>query len=124
MTFIVGTNKDYSSHVIAGSYKVKDEPQYSEWEDTSHRKHKFRQRNKVVGTFDMFFRTLAEYTTFKSDLDAAQSSSDDSYSISVTVNNTGVQKSIYAFIDYDLTRGIDGGWNDYFERFTVKIEER
>ena len=124
MTFLVGTSKDYSAHVIAGSYKVNNDPQYSEWEDVNHRVHRFKLRDKVVGSFDMFFRTTTEYATFLADLAAAQSATNNSYAISVTVNDTGEQKAIDAFVDYELVRNIDGGWNDYFERFTVKIEER
>lgn len=124
MIFLVGTSKDYSDHVIAGSYKVKSEPKYSEWDDVNLRTHKFKLRDKVIGSFDMFFRTETDYLTFKADLDAVQSATNDSYSISVTVNNTGEQKAIDAYINFDLVRNRDGAWNDYFERFTVSIEER
>lgn len=123
MTFLVG-DVDYSDHVIAGSYNVNNEPQFNEWVDTNYTTHRQKLRDKVVGSFDMFFRTVEDYEEFKADLDEAQSSTNLSYSLSVTVNNTSEQKSINAFVKYSLVRNIDGGWNDYFERYTVNIEER
>ena len=123
MTFKIGTT-DYSGHVIAGSYKVNNEPQYQTWKDASQRTHRQKLRDQVVGSFDMFFRTVSDYEDFKSKIAAAKDSEDDSVSISVTVNNTSTQADIHAFVDYKLVRNIDGAWNDYFERYTVTIEER
>ena len=101
MVFKVGTH-DYSDHVVAGSYKINNEPQYSEWTDANYRKHKVKLRDKVVGSFDMFFRSITDYETFKSHI-AAETSTNNSVGISVTVNNTSVQADINAFLKYDLT---------------------
>ena len=122
MTFTVGS-VDYSSHVIAGTYNVNNKPQYREWENANYQTRRIKLRDQVVGSFDMFFRTKAEYEDFRDDI-ATATGTDGAVSISVTVNNTSTQANIYAFIDYDLVRNIDGAWNDYFERFTVTIEER
>ena len=122
MTFSVGS-VDYSDHVIAGTYKVNNKPIYKTWEDANYHTRKIKLRDQIVGSFDMFFRTEAEYEDFMDDIDDAKNT-DDSVSISVTVNNTSEQADINAFLDYDLVRNIDGTWNDYFERFTVTIEER
>lgn len=123
MVLLIG-NVDYSNHVIAGSYNINQKIQSSKWDDANYRTHKFKQRDKIVGSFDMFFRTAADYEDFKADLDDAQALDDDSYSISLTVNNISEQRRINAFIDYELVRDIDGKWQDYFGRFTVNIEER
>lgn len=123
MVLLIG-NVDYSNHVIAGSYNINQKIQSSKWDDANYRTHKFKQRDKIVGSFDMFFRTVADYEGFKADLDDAQAPDDDSYSISLTVNNISEQRRINAFIDYELVRDIDGKWQDYFGRFTVNIEER
>lgn len=123
MVLLIG-NVDYSNHVIAGSYNINQKIQSSKWDDANYRTHKFKQRDKIVGSFDMFFRTVADYESFKADLDDAQALDDDSYSISLTVNNISEQRRINAFIDYELVRDIDGKWQDYFGRFTVNIEER
>jgi hypothetical protein len=123
MVLLIG-NVDYSNHVIAGSYNSNQKIQSSKWDDANYRTHKFKQRDKIVGSFDMFFRTVTDYEGFKADLDDAQAPDDDSYSISLTVNNISEQRRINAFIDYELVRDIDGKWQDYFGRFTVNIEER
>lgn len=123
MVLLIG-NVDYSNHVIAGSYNINQKIQSSKWDDANYRTHKFKQRDKIVGSFDMFFRTVTDYEGFKADLDGAQAPNDDSYSISLTVNNISEQRRINAFIDYELVRDIDGKWQDYFGRFTVNIEER
>jgi hypothetical protein len=123
MVLLIG-NVDYSNHVIAGSYNINQKIQSSKWDDANYRTHKFKQRDKIVGSFDMFFRTVTDYEGFKADLDDAQAPDDDSYSISLTVNNISEQRRINAFIDYELVRDIDGKWQDYFGRFTVNIEER
>lgn len=123
MVLLIG-NVDYSNHVIAGSYNINQKIQSSKWDDANYRTHKFKQRDKIVGSFDMFFRTVADYESFKTDLDDAQAPDDDSYSISLTINNISEQRRINAFIDYELVRDIDGKWQDYFGRFTVNIEER
>lgn len=121
MVFLVG-NKDYSAHVIAGSYEVNNDPQYKEWEDASYISHKLKLRDRVQGSFDMWFRTVEEYEEFKADLDAVKAN--EAYTISLTVNNTSEQANIYAYLDFKLVRNIDGAWNDYFERFTVTVKER
>lgn len=123
MVLLIG-NVDYSNHVIAGSYNINQKIQSSKWDDANYRTHKFKQRDKIVGSFDMFFRTVTDYEGFKADLDDAQAPDDDSYSISLTINNISEQRRINAFIDYELVRDIDGKWQDYFGRFTVNIEER
>ena len=123
MVLLIG-NVDYSNHVIAGSYNINQKIQSSKWDDANYRTHKFKQRDKIVGSFDMFFRTVTDYEGFKAHLDDAQAPDDDSYSISLTVNNISEQRRINAFIDYELVRDIDGKWQDYFRRFTVNIEER
>ena len=122
MTFTVGST-DYSDHVIAGTYNVNNKPQYRTWTDADYHTRKIKLRDQIVGSFDMFFRTQAEYEDFMDDI-ATATGTDNAVSISLTVNNTSEQANINAFIDYELVRNIDGAWNDYFERFTVNIEER
>ena len=123
MTFTVGST-DYSNHVIAGTYEVNNRPQYRTWEDGNHKTRRTKLRDQIVGSFDMFFRTEAEYEDFMDDIENAKDSTkDNAVSISITVNNTLTQEDTYAYIDYSLVRNRDGAWNDYFEVFTVNIEE-
>lgn len=124
MQLLIG-NDDYSDHVIAGSYQVNNEPMYSNLTDANYTVHRRKLRDKIVGTFDMFFRTVEDYEDFLDSLTAAKQSADDSIEITLDVNNTlEVGKTIYAFVRYSLVRDRDGKWDDYFQRYTVSIEER
>ena len=123
MTFEIGST-DYSAHVIAGTYNVNNKPQYRTWEDGNHKTRRTKLRDQIVGSFNMFFRTESEYEDCLDDIeDAKDSTKDNAVSISITVNNTLTQANTYAYLDYELVRNIDGAWEDYFEVFTVKIEE-
>lgn len=125
--FVLGTGsgaKDYSNHVIAGSYNVNNEPMYAEWDDANYIQHRFKQRDRVSGTFDMFFRTVSDYAAFKADIDANRSATNNSVVMTVAVNDLNTTKTINAYISYKLVRNRDGAWNDYFERYTVTIKER
>lgn len=116
------SDKDYSDHVIAGTYKINTRTEYDEFLDAAKIKHKRILREKAAGSFNMFFRTEEEYLAFKNTLDQAKSS-EETYPVSVTVNDTGEQRECNAFIDYELTRNRDASWRDYFEVFTVNLEE-
>lgn len=123
MTFTVG-QVDYSDHVIAGTYDINNKPQYRTWEDGNCKTRRTKLRDQIVGSFNMFFRTESDYEDFLDDIEAAKDvTKDGAVSISITVNNTLEQADTYAYIDYNLVRNIDGAWQDYFEIFTVNIEE-
>ena len=123
MTFTVG-QVDYSDHVIAGTYDINNKPQYRTWEDGNCKTRRTKLRDQIVGSLNMFFRTASDYEDFLDDIEAAKDvTKDGAVSISITVNNTLEQADTYAYIDYNLVRNIDGAWQDYFEVFTVNIEE-
>lgn len=123
MIFTVG-QVDYSDHVIAGTYDINNKPQYRTWEDGNCKTRRTKLRDQIVGSFNMFFRTESDYEDFLDDIEAAKDvTKDGAVSISITVNNTLEQADTYAYIDYNLVRNIDGAWQDYFEVFTVNIEE-
>ncbi len=120
MTFTVNST-DYSANVVAGTYKVKNDPVYAEWTDANYGKHKRKLRDKVVGSFDMFFRTLTEYENFISVLTAA--TTNEQTLLTVSVNNTGTTKTGNFFVTHDPVRDLDGTWNDYIMQFTLNISE-
>lgn len=122
MTFTVGST-DYSANVLIGSYSINSEPKYKEWTSADYTVHKQKLRDRIRGSVDMFFRTPAEFSTFKSVLTAAQNS-DYSYNITLSVNNTNTDATISAYIDFNLVRDVDGTRTDYFKEFTLTIEER
>ena len=120
MTFKVNTT-DCSANIIAGTYKVNNEPVYKEWEDGNHTTHKKKLRDKVVGTLDMFFRSTADYSSFLTTL--ASATADEKTTLTVSVNNTQSEKTGFFFVTHDAVRDIDGTWTDYIDKFTLNITE-
>lgn len=118
------TAVDFSDHVIAGTYEVNNNPEYSELKDARYVVHKKKLRDKVSGSFEMWFKNTTDYASFLSALNSAKSSSNDSVQVTLCVNNTNTEVTIYAYINYKLVRNRNGKWQDYFERFKVTIEER
>lgn len=119
MRFLV-RGEDYSDHVIAGTYAVNAQDEYKSWQDANGTTHRDTIRSKVVGSFDMYFKSAFEVEQFVSLLHGRQSEGVD---LTVSVNGMGEHQSIF-FVDYELVRNRDYKWQDVFEVFTVNIEER
>lgn len=113
---------DYSNHVIAGSYKVNNVPMTSDWVDASGVTHKVKLRDKIVGSFDMWFRDLDDYNGFLATI-SDNITTGMTLPLTVEVNNTGLSHTGNFFLKHETVRNIDGAWEDYMERFTVEIEE-
>ena len=119
--FKVGAG-DYSDRVIAGSYNVNSQNVYKSWQDINGVEHREKIRDKIVGSFDMYFPTIDEYDAFRAVLDSVRKE-DLSYTITVVDNIKNEVKTIDAFITFQLTRN-RLGWNDIYERFKLNIQER
>lgn len=119
--FKVGAG-DYSDRVIAGSYNVNSQNVYKSWQDINGIEHREKIRDKIVGSFDMYFPTIDEYDAFRAVLDSVRKE-DLSYTITVVDNIKNEVKTIDAFITFQLTRN-RLGWNDIYERFKLNIQER
>ncbi|MBP3753597.1 MAG: hypothetical protein J6I66_01925 [Lachnospiraceae bacterium] len=119
--FIIGET-DYSDHVIAGSYKVNNVPVTEDWTDAAGVIHRQKIRDKIIGTFDMWFRTKNEYNLF---LECISQNRQPNLTCSVTVevNNAGDSYTGDFFINHETVRNRDGAWKDYMEVFTVNIEQ-
>lgn len=117
----------FENHIIASTYKVNDPGAYEEWTDAGNYKHKRKLReHKIVGSFSMFFKTLAEFKTFNS---AVKNNTGDTNAVPVylTVNDGyGISddRSALVYLTYEPVRNRDGNWQDYMLQFNVKIEER
>lgn len=113
---------DYSDRVIAGSYNVNSQNVYKSWQDINGIEHREKIRDKIVGSFDMYFPKIEEYDAFRAVLDSVRKE-DLSYTITVVDNIKNEVKTIDAFITFQLTRN-RLGWNDIYERFKLNIQER
>lgn len=125
VTFKVNNN-EYANHILAGTYDVAREPVYKEWIDANQKKHKkFMREGKIIGSFSMFFRTMNEYQAFISNINTKTSVNGDYVQgIVITDNKSGTVRNIDAWLTFRPIRNRDGKWNDYFDVFTVNIEER
>ena len=124
-TILKINNVDYSGNVIAGTYSVNTIDKYNEWEDGFGNTHRDQRRNKIEGSFDMFFKTEAQYQQFLADLNGARHSSEKNYTIQLKSNNerTSSLQTIAAFINFTPKRNVGIGWSDFFEKFTVSVKE-
>lgn len=115
-------NKDYADHIIAGTYTVNFKPIYKEWVDNSRVTHRRMYRQKVSGSFEMFFRTVEDFLTFRQDCNTT-TTANGSIPVNMTVNGFNLVANYNVFLDYEVTRDRDGKWADYFKKFTVRLEE-
>ena len=124
MRFLVGST-DFSDNVIIGTYEVNRVPVYDEWEDAGRKIHRIKARDKVKGSFELFFRTLSEYQTFKTAINNNTSSTNLSVTVTATVNNTNTNvPDMDVYLDFSLVRDVDGTGNDMLQKIKVNIEER
>lgn len=124
MIFKVGTT-DFTNNVVIGSYEVNKVPVYDEWEDASGTIHRIKTRDRISGSFEIFFRTLTDYATFLTAVTNNTSSSNLSVKVSLAINNANTTVTdVYVYMDYAPVRDVDGTRNDYFKVISVTIEER
>lgn len=120
--FKIGAN-DYSNRVIAGSYKINSEDVVKIWTDIEGVEHSEPIRERVVGSFEMIFKTMEEYEEFYEVYKNARNP-DTSVRIAICDNKTNEVKIIDARLTFSLTRNRDGSWNDVYERFKMNIREK
>ena len=122
MIFKVGTTS-FKNNVVIGTYDINQVPVYDEWIDANGTSHRLKTRDKIQGSLDLFFRTLTDYSTFKTAITNNTSSSNMSVTISVTVNNTNSDATgISAYMDFLPVRDVDGKRTEFFKVIKVNIE--
>lgn len=115
-------NTDFSGHVIAGTYNINSYDLYSERQTGSKKIRRKFLRTQIMGSFEMFFRTMAEYTAFLNKYNSAKST-ELTVNCTVTPNNTNIETVVSAFLSFTPTRNRDGQWHDYMEPFTIELTE-
>lgn len=121
-TVFVINNIDFSNHVIAGTYDVNNESMYVLWQDANGRNHRDEYRKQLKGSFDMFFVTVDEFEEFNQ---AYKSIRDDSGLTTVRVlnNSSNSLETKQVYLSFAPIRNRRDNWEDYYEQFTVSIEE-
>ena len=115
---------DVSANIVADSYSVYNQPVYKVYEDANGVTHKRFIRNKIAGSFEMFFRSMQNYTDFMDLIDTNTSSSN--FSVLCTVYDTKRDDvyTINAFIEFAPTIALDGTLTEYMKVLKIDIEER
>ena len=119
----IGTT-DVSANIVADSYSVYNQPVYKLYEDANGVTHKRFIRNKISGSFEMFFRTLTAYNNFVTLITNATSATNFSVSCTVYDTKRSAAYTIDAFIDFKPTIALDGTMTEYMKALSVEIEER
>lgn len=125
MIFKVGT-KDYTSHVIDGSYKINKIPKYKAWSDGFGNRHRDQRAAKHEGTLELMFKSMTDHSTFLADLVAAKYNAELQYTLTIVDNNNAPDTSveIHAFVDInDITRALKGDKTEYVKAYKVTITE-
>lgn len=113
---------DFSNNILIGSYEVNKQASYVSWQNANYRTIRIKTAEKVTGSFDIFFKSAGEYQVFKNAVDESEKD-DTTHLITLSVNNTNKNETIEGYIDFSLTRDIDGSMNDFYLTFKVEIEE-
>lgn len=113
---------DYTNNVVNGSYDVNMEERYSEWEDANHHIHRSDYHTKIVGNVDMFFKFANDYDNFCMFIQNGRLS-DGRCRVQMSVNNTGSTFDGYAFVKFMPTRATNETIGDFYNQFTLEIEE-
>lgn len=122
MTFKIGS-ADYSGNIVIGTYNINSIEEAEEYKDGYGRTHKMHIIDKIKGSFDMFFKTLTEYNTFISALNTAKNNISNTYDLTLSVNNLNQELTRNCFVSFQTNRTTNGSRTDFFEQFTVTIEE-
>ncbi len=115
---------DLTGNVVQNTWDVNNLPVYKTYKDANEETHRRFLRNKISGTFQMVFKDLTDYATFKGLIDSNRSASNFTVPCTVYDNMSGTQVSINAFIDYKLAVRQTVGLREYMEPFEVTIEEQ
>lgn len=116
-------NHDYTGHIVADTFKVNNSPIYESYEDAKGRTHNVKIRDKVKGTFDLFFKTMTEYNTFLEDYTTSRSALNNTHTIYLKPNNF-TDGNYDCFVSFEPTRKLNGVYSEYIGVFTLNIEER
>lgn len=118
-------NRDFTNNVIPGTYAVNLEDVSYTWQDGLMVTHKSIIRQKLVGSFDMFFRTAEEFHEFVSTIKSG-TNTNNTIRVNLIANNdpTNALLSRHVFLNYTAVRNKDACGNDYFNQLTIGVEEQ
>lgn len=117
---------DYSNKVIDG-YAVQSNPEYTAWNDANGREHRSVIRERVSGSFTLFFKTISDYDSFCLNLRNTMKN-DTSNPCVVWDNYKNQEVTSDFFISHTPSRSRGDGagdeWGDMMGKVKVTIKER
>lgn len=114
---------DYSNHVVGENYSVQSNDEYETWTDANGKEHRSAYRQRISGTFELYFTDEAEYLTFQSVLEANKRT-DLTYPITIYDSRTGNEEDVFAFVTYNITLYRNPAFVDRVEQIKVTIKEQ
>lgn len=114
---------DYSRNVVGENYSVQSNDEYETWTDANGKEHRSAYRQRISGTFELYFTNEAEYLSFQSVLEDNKRA-DLTYPITIYDSRTGNEEDIFAFINYNITLYRNPAFVDRVEQIKVTIKEQ
>lgn len=115
---------DFGRNVIAGTYSVNSEDEVFKWKDGDGHNREQLLRSRLVGSFDMFFKTMSEYNRFVNAIESSKRANSSTYSAAVLTDNiSNVDKQSFFYFKFKPVRNRNASWSDVLERFSVSVEE-
>lgn len=114
---------DYSKNVVGENYSVQSNDEYETWTDANGKEHRSAYRQRISGTFELYFTNEEEYLTFQSVLEANKRT-DLTYPITIYDSRTGNEEDIFAFVNYNITLYRNPAFVDRVEQIKVTIKEQ
>lgn len=114
---------DLSTFVPMGTYNVNVLEEYEEWTDSNYDIHRKLLRNRIEGSFDLKFRSIADYEELLRILALAKATTDQNYiEMDAFATNKGLRynkKFYYEFAPKNDLPMMADSKNDAFT-FTIK----
>lgn len=77
---------DITNFIEVPSYRVNQLPLYEDWVDGNKRTHRHHFRDKISGSFTVYFQTVSEFETFVQNVEDRRNK-DMTYDVEVYCNN-------------------------------------
>lgn len=120
-----GIQKTYNltTHIPMGTYNVNVMEEYEEWTDSNYDIHRKLLRNRIEGSFNLKFKSIADYEEFLDVLAKAKTTTGQNYiKMSAFVTNKGQILTKMFYFEFEPTNDLPtmaDGKNDAFT-FTIK----
>lgn len=115
-------DKDFTKYITVPSYAINSQSSYEEWQDGNGVTHRVHIRDRISGSFEMYFDNLDDYYEFLDYVN--ESRQDEGYnSVSLYVNNYHEVAEADVYIKVEPAN-FEPKINEQHDTVSVEIEER